>query len=63
MNLLNSIINTNATGDLIGNEIADKTTSVSKKPVKNLPTIDEDKELSNKKDTYHQKKGSKLLMN
>ena len=35
-----------ATGDLIGNKIADKITSVSKKSNKNLPTIDEDTELT-----------------
>ena len=54
-----------ATGDLIGNKIADKITTVSKKSNKNLPTIDEDTELTttNKKDKYHQKKCSKLLMN
>ena len=53
-----------ATGDLVGNKIADKITSVSKKSTKKLPTIDEDAELStHKKDTYHQKKDRKLLMN
>ena len=53
-----------ATGDLIGNKIADKITSISKKPVKELPTIDEDAELTtHKKDTYHQKKDNKLLIN
>ena len=53
-----------AAGDLVGNKIADKITSVSKKSTKKLPTIDEDAELStHKKDTYHQKKGNKLLMN
>ena len=31
-----------ATGDLICNKIADKITSISKKPVKELPTTDED---------------------
>ena len=40
-----------ATGDLVGNKIADKITSVSKKSTKNLPTIDEDAEL-----TTHQKR-------
>ena len=34
-----------ATGDLVGNKIADKITSVSKKSTKKLPTIDEDVEL------------------
>ena len=35
-----------ATGDLVGNKIADKITSVSKKSTKNLPTIDKDEELT-----------------
>ena len=37
------------TGDLVGNKIADKITNVSKKSTKNLPTIDEDVELSTHK--------------
>ena len=37
------------TGDLVGYEIADKITSVSKKSTKKLPTIDEDVELSTHK--------------
>ena len=46
-----------ATDDLVGNKIADKITSISKKSIKKLPTIDEDAELTtHKKDTYHQKK-------
>ena len=53
-----------ATGDVVGNKIADKITSVSKKSTKKLPTIDEDVELTtHKKDIYHQKKDNKLLMN
>ena len=58
-----------ATGDLIGNKIADKITSISKKKsTKELPDNDgkeEDAEITThkKKDTYHQKKDSKLLMN
>ena len=53
-----------ATGYLIGNKIADKITSISKKPVEELPTTDEDAELTiHKKDTYHLKKDNKLLMN
>ena len=55
-----------AAGDLIGSKIADKITSISKKSVKELPNNDdEDAEIAThkKKDTYHQKKGSKLLMN
>ena len=38
-----------ATGDLVGNKIADKITSVSKKSTKKLPTIDEDAELTTHK--------------
>ena len=38
-----------ATGDLVGNKTADKITSVSKKPTKKLPTIDEDVELTTHK--------------
>ena len=41
-----------ATGDLVGNEIADKITSVSKKSTKKLPTIDEDVELTTHKKRY-----------
>ena len=41
-----------ATGDLVGNEIADKITSVSKKSTKKLPTIDEDVELTTPKKRY-----------
>ena len=42
-----------ATGDLIGNKVADKITSVSKKKsTKKLPTIDEDAELSTHKKLY-----------
>ena len=55
-----------ATGDLIGSKIADQLTSISKKSVKELPNNDdEDAEIAThkKKDTYHQKKDSKLLMN
>ena len=40
-----------ATGDLVGNKIADKITSVSKKSTKKLPNIYEDAEL-----TTHKKK-------
>ena len=38
-----------ATGDLLGNKIADKRTSVSKKSTKKLPTIDGDVELTTPK--------------
>ena len=48
--------NAEATGDLVGNKIADKKTSVSKKYTKKLPTVDEDAELRRKK------KDNKLLM-
>ena len=41
-----------ATGDLVGNKIADKITSVSKKSTKKLPTIDEDVELTTHKKSY-----------
>ena len=41
-----------ATGDLAGNKIADKITSVSKKSTKKLPTIDEDAELTTHKKRY-----------
>ena len=42
-----------ATGDLIGNKVADKITSFSKKKsTKKLPTIDEDAELSTHKKRY-----------
>ena len=44
-----------ATGDLIRNKIADKITSLGK-------TKSKDKNTESKKSTYHQKKGSKLLM-
>ena len=57
-----------ATGDLIGNKIADKVTTISNKPVKKLPNNDEREEenveITNyKKDTYLLKKRNKLLMN
>ena len=50
-----------ATGDLIGNKIADKIASVSKKSPKELQN--DEIEAPKKKDTYLQKKGNKLLMN
>ena len=49
-----------ATGDLIGNKIADKITSVSKKSPKELQN---DEMEAPKKDIYLQKKDKKLLMN
>ena len=52
------------TGDLIGNNIVDKITSVSKRPAKKLPNNDETKEDEEiKNETYLQKKDSKLLIN
>ena len=41
--------NAEGTGDLIGNKIANKITSISKKPVKELPINDEDVKITNKK--------------
>ena len=41
-----------ATGDLIGNKIADKITSISKKFVKELPINDEDVEITTNKKRY-----------
>ena len=53
-----------ATGDLVGNKIADKITSVSKKSTKKLPTIDEDAELTTHKKRYiSPENDNKLLMN
>ena len=55
-----------ATGDLIGNKVADKI-SIWKKHVKELSNNDETEEdmeiTTHKKDTHHQKKDNKLLMN
>ena len=50
-----------ATGDLIGNKTADKITSISKKP-SNISNNDDVELTTHKKDIYHQKKDSKLLM-
>ena len=44
--------NAETTGDLVGNRIADKITSVSKKSTKKLLTIDEDEELTTHKKRY-----------
>ena len=41
-----------AKGDVVGNKIADKITSVSKKSTKKLPIIDEDVELTTHKKRY-----------
>ena len=50
-----------ATGDLIGNKIADKITSVGKTKSKEKEEK-KMKQIQDKKSTYHQKKDSKLLM-
>ena len=50
------------TGDLIGNKIADKITSVSKKSPKELQNNETEADIP-KKDIYFQKKDNKLLMN
>ena len=55
-----------ATGDLIGNKIADKITSISKKSSNNNDNNNNDDGVelrTNKKDIYLQEKDSKLLMN
>ena len=49
-----------ATGDLIGNKIADRITSVSKESSKETQN---DEIEASKKDTYLQKKSNKLVMN
>ena len=59
---------TKATGDLIGNKIADKFTSVSKKTLNELQNNKKEVGRVSPKDTpekdiYLQKKGKKLLMN
>ena len=41
-----------ATGDLIGNKIADKITSISKKPSNNSSNVDDDVELTTHKKRY-----------
>ena len=41
-----------ATGDLIGNKIADKITSISEKSVKELPINDEDVKITTHKKRY-----------
>ena len=55
-----------ATGDLIGNKIADEITSISKKSNEELPNNDDKKEdveiTTRKKDMYRQKKDKELLM-
>ena len=43
---------TEATGDLVGNKIADKMTGVSKKSTNKVPAIDEDVELTTHKKRY-----------
>ena len=51
-----------ATGDLVGNKIADKITSVSKKSTKKLPTIDEDVKLTTHKKRYISPKEGKQII-
>ena len=52
-----------ATGDFVGNKIADKITSISKKSTKKLPTIDEDAELtSHKKRCISPKERQKIIV-
>ena len=41
-----------AMGDLVGNKISDKITSISKNSTKKLPSIDEDAELNTHKKRY-----------
>ena len=49
---------------MVGNKIADKIISISKKPVKELPKIDEDVELTTHKKRYiSPKERQQLLMN
>ena len=59
--------NAEAPGDLIGNKIAEKITSISKNSIKELPNNDDEKEdveiTTHKKDIYDQKKYKELLMN
>ena len=53
-----------ATGDLVGNKIADKITSISNKSSAEHSKNDANSEIElPKKDIYLQKKGNKLLMN
>ena len=54
-----------ATGDLVGNKIADKITSISKKSTEKLLINDEDVEITTckKRYIYHRKKDNKLLTN
>ena len=55
-----------ATGDLIGNKIADKITSISKKSSNNNNDDDDDVGVeltTHKKDIYLQKKDNELLTN
>ena len=50
-----------ATGYLLGNKIADKITSVSKKSTKKLPTIDEDVELTPRKSYISPEERQKII--
>ena len=54
------------TGDFIGNKIADKITSISKKPVKEFSNNDEteeDVDITTHKERYHRKKDNNFLTN
>ena len=51
-----------ATGDLVGNKIVDKITSVSKKSLKKLPTIHEDAEPTTHKKRYISPEGRKQII-
>ena len=51
-----------AIGDLVGNKIVDKITSVSKKSTKKLPTIDNDAELSIHKERYISPEGRQQII-
>ena len=54
------------TADLVGNKTTNKITNISKKSNKELFSNDETEDVestTHKKDTYHQKKDNKLLMN
>ena len=53
-----------ATGDLVGNKIADKITSASKKSRnEEIQSHEVNNEISKERDIFLQKKGNKLLMN
>ena len=51
-----------ASGDLVGNKIADKITSASKTSTKKLSTIDEDAELTSHKKRYISPEGRQQII-